>query len=60
MTVLPIFHDKPSKDPYRREEKVSQVCEINQIYNAPVDVMKIKLFPATLRVIAKILVYKIN
>ena len=49
MSMLPIFHAKPSKDPYRHVDELSQVCEINQIHNVLADVMKMKLFPATLR-----------
>ena len=49
MSMLPIFHGKPSEDPYGQVDELSQVCEINQIHNVPVDVMKMKLFPATLR-----------
>ena len=44
---------KPSKDPYRHVDELSQVCEINQIHNVSADVMKMKLFPATLRDRAK-------
>ena len=33
MSMLPIFHGKPSKDPYRHVDKLSQVCKINQIHN---------------------------
>ena len=53
MSMLPIFHGKPSEDPYRHVDELSQVCEINQIHNVLADVMKIKLFPATLRDRAK-------
>ena len=49
MSMLPIFHE----DPYRHVEKLSQVCEINQIHNVSANVMKMKLFPATLRDRAK-------
>ena len=53
MSMLPIFHGKPSKDPYRHVDELSQVCEINQIHNVSADVMKMKLFPTTLRDRAK-------
>ena len=53
MSMLPIFHGKPSKDPYRHVDELSQVCEINHIHNVSTDVMKMKLFPATLRDRAK-------
>ena len=53
MSMLPIFHGKPFEDPYRHVDKLSQVCEINQIHNVSADVMKMKLFPATLRDRAK-------
>ena len=53
MSMLPIFHGKPSKDPYRHVNELSQVCEINQIHNVSADIMKMKLFPATLRDRAK-------
>ena len=33
MSMLPIFHGKPSEDPYRHVNELSQVCEINQIHN---------------------------
>ena len=49
MSMLPIFHGKPFEDPYRHVDELSQVCEINQIHNVSVDVLKTKLFPATLR-----------
>ena len=47
--MLPIFHGKPSKDPYRHVDELSQVCKINHLENVPADTMKMKLFPATLR-----------
>ena len=50
---IPIFHGKPYKDPYRHVDKLSQVFEINQIHSVLADVMKMKLFPATLRDRAK-------
>ena len=53
MSMLPIFHGKPSEDPYRHVDELSQVCEINQIHNVSADVIKMKLFPATLRDRAK-------
>ena len=53
MSILPIFHSKPSEDPYRHVVELSQVCEINQIHNVSADVMKMKLFPPTLRDRAK-------
>ena len=53
MSMLRVFHGKPSEDPYRHVDELSQVCEINQIHNVSADVMKMKLFPATLRDRAK-------
>ena len=53
MSMLPIFHGKPSEDPYRHVDEPSQVCEINHIHNVSTDVMKMKLFPAPLRDRAK-------
>ena len=53
MSMLPIFHDKPSEDPHRHVDELSQVCEINHIHNVSTDVMKMKLFLATLRDRAK-------
>ena len=53
LSMLPIFHGKPSEDPYRHLDELSQLCEINQIYNVSTYVMKMKLFPATLRDRAK-------
>ena len=53
MSMLLIFHGKPSKDPYRHVDELSQVCEINHLQNVPADTMKMKLFPATLRDRAK-------
>ena len=53
MSMLPIFHGKPCEDPYRHVDELSQVCEINQIHNVWANVMKMKLFPATLRDRAK-------
>ena len=53
MSMLPIFHDKPSEDPYRHVDELSQVCEINQIHNVSADVIKMELFPDTLRDRAK-------
>ena len=53
MSMLPIFHGKPSEDPYRHVDELSQVCEINHLQNVLADTMKMKLFPATLRDRAK-------
>ena len=53
MSMLPIFHGKRSKDPYRHVDKHSQVCKTHQIHNVLEDVMKMKLFLATLRDKAK-------
>ena len=53
MSTLPIFHGKPSEDPYRHVDELSQVCEINHLQNVPADTMKMKLFPTTLRDRAK-------
>ena len=49
MSMLPIFHGKPSEDLYRHVDKLSQVCEINHLQNVHADTMKMKLFPTTLR-----------
>ena len=38
MSMLPILHGMPSEDPYRHIEKLSQVCEVNQIQNVSIDV----------------------
>ena len=51
--MLPIFHGKPSEDPYRHVDELSQVCEISHLQNVPADTMKMKLFLATLRDRAK-------
>ena len=51
--MLPLFHGKPSEDPYRHIDKLSQVCEINHLQNVLADTMKMKLFHATLRDRAK-------
>ena len=53
MSMLPILYGKPSEDPYRHVDELSQVCEINHLQNVPADTMKMKLFPATLRDRAK-------
>ena len=53
MSMLPIFHGKPSEDPHIHVDELSQVCEINYLQNVPADTMKMKLFPATLRSRAK-------
>ena len=53
MSMLPIFHGKTFEDPYRHVGELSQVCEINKIHNVSEDVMKMKLFLATLRDRAK-------
>ena len=53
MSMLPIFHGKPSKYSYRQVDELSQVYEINQIHKMWKDVMKMKLFPTTLRDRAK-------
>ena len=53
MSILPIFHGKPSEDPYRHVDETSQVCEINHLQNVPPDTMKMKLFLATIRDRAK-------
>ena len=31
MTMLPIFHGKPSEDPCRHVDELSQVCEVNHL-----------------------------
>ena len=49
MSMLPIFHGKPSEGPYRHVDEISQLCKINQIHNVPKNVIKIKLPLATLR-----------
>ena len=53
MSRFTIFHGKPSKDPYRHVDELSQVCEISHLQNIPADIVKMKLFPATLRDRAK-------
>ena len=53
MSMLPIFHGKPSEDPYRHIDELSKVCEISYLQNVPADTMKMKIFPATLRDRAK-------
>ena len=53
MSMLLIFNGEPSEDPYQHIDEVTRVCEINQIHNVYADVMKRKLFPATLRDRAK-------
>ena len=53
MSMLPIFHGKPSEDPYRHVDELSQVCEINQIHSVLANMMKMKLFLAILRDRAK-------
>ena len=60
MSTLLIFHGKPSEDPYRHIDELSQVCEINHLQNVPADTMKMKLFPATFRDIAKYWVFEIR
>ena len=47
MSMLPIFYGKCDTD------ELCQVCEINQIHNVLEDMMKMKLFPATLKDRAK-------
>ena len=53
MSMLPIFHGKPFEDPYRHIDELSQVYKINHLQNIPIDTMKMKVFPATLRDRAK-------
>ena len=53
MSMLSIFHGNPFEDPHKHVDKLSQVCEINQIHIQSADVMKMKLFPTTLRDRAK-------
>ena len=53
MSMFPIFHGKPSDDPYRHVDELSQVCEINHIQNVHADIMKMNFFSATLRDRAK-------
>ena len=60
MSMLHIFHGKPSKDSYRQVDEFSQVCEINHIHNVPADIMKMKLFHATLRDRAKDWFFKLG
>ena len=54
MSMLPIFHGKPFKDPYRHVYELSQVCEINHIHNVLKDVMKMKFFLLPLEIELKI------
>ena len=49
MSMLPIFHGKPSKYPYTHVDELSQVCEINHLQNIPANTMKMKLFPLLLK-----------
>ena len=49
MSMLPIFHSKPSEDLYRHVDELSQVSEINHIQNVTTDIMKMKLFLTTPR-----------
>ena len=60
ISMLPIFHGKPSEDPYRHVDEFSQVCEINHLQNVPVDTIQMKLFPPTLRDRAKDLFLKLG
>ena len=53
MSMLLVFHGKPYEDPYRHIDKLSQVCEINQIHSISTYIMKTKLLLATLRDRAK-------
>ena len=53
MSMLPIFHGKPSEVPYQHIDKLNQVCETNQFHNVLTDVMKIKFFLASPRDRAK-------
>ena len=53
MSMPHTFHGKPSEDPYRHVDELSQVCEINHLQNVPADMMKMKLFLTTLRDRAK-------
>ena len=48
ISMLPIFHCKPFEDPYRHVDELTQVCEIKQMHNVSADVMKMKLFHASL------------
>ena len=48
MSMLSIFHGKPSEDPYGHVDKLYQVCEINHIHNVLADTMKMNLLPANL------------
>ena len=59
MSMLPIFYGKPFEDPYRHVDELSQVFKINHLQNVPADMMKMKLFPATLRDRAKDLFLKL-
>ena len=54
MSMLLIFHGKPSEDLYRHVDELSQVFEINHLQNVPADTMKMKLFPAPLEIEPKI------
>ena len=49
MSMLPVLYGKPFEDPYRHVDELSQVCEIYQIHNVSTNIMKMKLFPSTLR-----------
>ena len=49
MSMLPIFHGKILEVLYRHVDELSQECEINHIHNVPANIMKMRLFSATLR-----------
>ena len=53
MSMLPSFHGKPYEDSYRNVHEQTQVFETNQIHNVSADMMKMKLFPVTLKDQAK-------
>ena len=53
MPLLPIFHGMASKNPYLHIRELEEVCNTFKEETATMDLMRLKLFPFTLKDKAK-------
>ena len=49
MALLPTFHGMESENPYSNRREVEEVCNTFKEETATVDLMKLKIFPFTLK-----------
>ena len=50
MPLLPIFHGMDSENPYSHISEFEEVCNTFKEETATVDLMRLKLFPFTLKI----------